>query len=247
MADNPGRHHVYCDESSMECRFMVYGGLITTEENVLLFDDLISKWREEHKMKAEMKWAKVSKTKLDKYLSFTDIFFDHALQNYWHFKSVVFDTSKADYKTYHDNDCELAFYKFYYQFLIHKFSTYATTEQDRLWVYIDQRSTTKERLADLHGALNNGIRKKRGWNTGVVTTVEARCSHDCNLIQLADVMMGAIAYHCNGCHKADNASAPRVALASHIAKRAGLSNLAQATVRGKSDFEIWRFAFGAGK
>lgn len=34
MTSGKARHHVYSGESSMECRFMVYGGIITMEQNV---------------------------------------------------------------------------------------------------------------------------------------------------------------------------------------------------------------------
>lgn len=227
----------------MECRFMVYGGIITPDENVERFDGLLAAWRDTNKMHSEMKWAKVSKGKLYEYLSFVDFFFDHASENHWHFKSVVFDTHQIDYKTHHDGDEELGFYKFYYHFLLYKFAPYAKDDTHKLWVYIDQKSTTKERLTDLRRALNAGIRKKFGRTCDVVRAVEPRVSHDCELIQLADVLMGAIAYHCNGCHKADNAAQHRCLLADHIATRSGIQNLAQSTPRGKSDFEIWRFNF----
>lgn len=245
MVDSPLRHHVYCDESSMECRFMVYGGIITPEDNVAEFDGLLAEWRAKNRMNAELKWAKVSKSKLSEYISFVDFFFDHAAENHWHFKSVVFDTSQINYATHHEGDEELGFYKFYYHFLLHKFAPYAKNDDHRLWVYIDQKSTTKERLGALKDALNNGIRKKFSRSVSVIRAVEPRVSHECNLIQLADVLMGAIAYHCNGCHKADNAAQHRCKMVEHIATRAKLRNLAQSTPRGKSDFEIWRFKFSS--
>ncbi len=220
---------------------MVYGGIITPAHNVDAFNALIDTWRVENNMKSEMKWAKVSRNKLDKYISFVDLFFDHAAPEFCHFKSVVLDTPHIDYKTHHNGDDELAFYKFYYHFLLHKFGPYAATDDHRLSVFIDHRSTTRERLSDLRRCLNAGIRKTHGRTCDVVNAVEPRVSHECNLIQLADVLMGAIAYHCNARHKESNAARHRCDLAEHIAARGKLPNLAQATPRGADQFEVWRF------
>jgi hypothetical protein len=238
-------YHVYCDESSMGCRFMVYGGIITLAASVPTLDQRITDWRRHHNMNAELKWSKVSKAKLDKYISLVDFFFQYAGMDGLHFKSVVFDTSQIDYKKHHNSDEELGFYKFYYQFLLHKFAPYAESDAHRLLVCLDQKATAPERLSTLKNVLNAGIRKKHGRTTDVVKAVEARVSHECNLIQIADVLMGAIAYHSNGCHREKIASPHRCALAEYIAKKAKLTNLAQATLRGRKDFEIWRFSFSA--
>jgi hypothetical protein len=41
-----------------------------------------------------------------------------------------------------------------------------------------------------------------------------------DLMQLADVIMGAVSFHCNGLHRRLNASPPRRALAANVAERA---------------------------
>lgn len=244
----PTKHHVYCDESSTKSRFMVYGGIITSADNVPGFDALLAKWRSEKNMNGELKWTKVSKSKLAHYKSLVDLFFDHAEKRHLHFKAVVFDTDEIDYATYHKGDESLGFYKFYYYFLLYKFGPYASTDEHRLWVFLDQRSdATHIKLGTLRNVLAAGIRKKFSRTVDVVRRVEARVSHDCDLMQIADVLMGAVGFHCNGMDKKAGASPAKIALAEHICKRAKLGNLLLQTPMWKRHFEIWRFKFSGAK
>jgi hypothetical protein len=227
---------------------MVYGGVITTDANVGYFEDKINGWREEKNMKGELKWTKVSPKKLAQYESLVDLFFEYAKKNVIHFKAVVFDTHQIKDKQFHQGDANLRFHKFYYQFLLHKFGHYAKTDDHLLWVFLDQRSESDTvKLGTLRKVLASGIKNKYGRKTDVVRRVEARDSHECNLMQVADVLMGAVGFHCNDWHQAMGASAAKCSLAAKIAKLAGLKTLATQTYYGKVDFEIWRFQFKAKK
>ena len=57
-----------------------------------------------------MKWGKVSKGMLHICKQYADIFFAHPGAE---FRCLVVDTHKIDYRAFHDNDREAAFFKFY--------------------------------------------------------------------------------------------------------------------------------------
>lgn len=220
---------------------MVYGGIITSAGNVAAFDEVMTKWRADHNMHSELKWTKVSNQKFAEYKSLVDLIFEHVSAQQLHFKSVVFDTHQIDY-AHHKGNKELGFYKFYYQFLLHKFGPYATADDHRLYVFLDQRDT-KYKLKVLCSVLNAGIRKKFGRTVDVVKQVEARDSKKTNLLQMADVIMGAIGHQNNDMHLAKNARKAKIDLAAYIAQKAGLKSLKEQTSYGRRDFEIWRFQF----
>ena len=244
MAGTPEVHHVHCDESHTGARFVVYGGIIVPGRNVEWFDAIMAEWRAEQKMVGELKWTRVANQKYAEYKSLVDLFFEHARRNRLHFKAVVFDMSEVDYAEYHNGDEELGFYKFYYQFLLHKFAPYARGDQHRLYVRIDERSNRRRHpLLTLRDALNAGIRKKNGWTTSVVKAIEPRKSKDSNLLQVADVLMGAIGWHSNDSGNRPDARQAKTDLAAHIAKQAQLASLKQGTPLGQVNFEIWRFKF----
>jgi hypothetical protein len=176
------------------------------------------------------------------YRELVDIFFLLSGKNSLHFKAVVFDTSQIDYRTYHRGDKELGFYKFFYQFLLHKFGPYAADDTHRLLVFLDQR-TTSYKLSTLCTVLNRGIRKKYGRTLDVVRRIEPVDSKKCDLLQVADVLMGAVGYHCNDCHLLPSARQAKIELASYIASKAKLLSLKDNTPFGWRQFEIWRFRF----
>ena len=224
---------------------MVFGGIIIQAENMPAMADTMQRWRSETRLLGELKWTKVSRHYLEEYKSLVTLAMKLAREGRLHFKAVVFDTTQIDY-SHHRNDKELGFYKFWYQFILHKFGPYAASDEDRLLVFLDQRQTSY-RLATLRDALNVGIRRRFGRRPNVVRTVQAVDSAKHDLIQIADVMMGAIGYHCNDCHLRPCASPAKQSMAEHIATIAGLENLSQATRFSRKDFEIWRFRFNEKK
>jgi hypothetical protein len=246
--ERPTIHHIHCDESQTGARFVVYGGIITSGRNVEWFDGLMEQWRAHHNMRKELKWTKVTNQKYEEYRSLVDLFFEHADLHRLYFKSVVFDMEQVDYRTYHDGDEELGFYRFYYQFLLHKFCRYAKTDEHALHVFIDERSTRRKfPLRTLHDALNAGIKKKYGRTVDVVRQVEPRKSKETNLMQVADVLMGAVGWHSNDLGDREEARVAKVNLAAYIAKRAKLASLKHGTPWGQENFEVWRFRFSQPK
>jgi hypothetical protein len=240
--------HVYCDESRQtQDRYMVFGGIIVHATAVEPFNQAMNLWRDAQKMHAELKWVKVSDNKLAEYKSLMDLFFSLAGKNQLHFKSVVFDTSLIDYDAYHKGDKELGFYKFFYQFLLHSFGNYAIEKNRRMLIILDQRTTGKQKLSTLCTILNRGIRKKYHCDRDVVRNVQAVDSKTCNLMQIADVMMGAIGYQNNDCHLRPVARKAKIELANYIANKAHLMTLKQNTPWGMKHFGIWLFRLSGPK
>ncbi|NLE37223.1 MAG: DUF3800 domain-containing protein [Pirellulaceae bacterium] len=235
--------HVYCDESRQtQDRFMVFGGLVVHASAVEAFNKAMALWRDAHSMHAELKWTKVSGKKLAEYRSLVDLFFSLAGKNQLHFKSVVFDTTQIDYRTYHKGDKELGFYKFFYQFLLHCFGRYGVEYNARMIVHFDQRQT-KQKLSTFCVILNRGIRKKFKCDRDVVRSVQAVDSKRCELMQVADVLMGAIGYQNNDCDRRLGARQAKIDLADYIATKANLMTLKQNTPWKMRHFGIWQFQF----
>lgn len=235
--------HVYCDESRQtQDRYMVFGGIIIRASALEPFNQAMKLWRDAQNMHAELKWTKVSNQKLAEYKSLVDLFFSLAGRNQVHFRSVVFDTTQIDYKAFHEGDKELGFYKFFYQFVLHSFGKYAVEKDRRMIVYFDQRQS-KQKLSTFCVILNRGIRKKFKCDRDVVRSVQAVDSKKCDLMQVADVLMGAIGYQNNDCHLRPRARRAKIELADYIAQKAKLVSLKQKTPWGMRHFGIWMFQF----
>ena len=104
---------ITCDESRQtKDRFMILGGLVIENNNIEMFEKTMHKYRRETKMFAELKWSKVSSQKYIEYQKFIDFFFALNNSDNLHFKAMIIDTHKINYKKYSSGNKEVGFYKF---------------------------------------------------------------------------------------------------------------------------------------
>lgn len=242
----PQSYRVYIDESRQTReRYMVLGGLITTVGEIPEIQKRVDDFRAQTGMVREFKWTKVSKAMLGHYRGLVDLLAELIAQDRVHFKAAVFDSTTFDHKQFSHGDGEKTFYKLMYQFILHKFGKYLE-EGDKAVIHLDQR-TTSYSLAEFKQILNNGIRKKYAIQRAAIRSLEPVDSKASDLIQIADVIMGALGFEMNGYHQIPGASSAKCELASYIANRFRLPNLSAATPWGRQDFEIWQFRFNPRK
>lgn len=236
-------YHIYCDESRQsQDRFMVLGGIGIPANNMPVFEATMEKYRKDTEMNAELKWSKVSNQKYSEYKMFVDYFFALNNTNYLNFHSMILDNHQINHRKFNHNDAELGFYKFYYQLLLHTFGRhYCKVDRSAQFiVYLDER-TTKYKLSTLKSVLNRGIMKKYGVAWAPFRSIEPRDSKKSNMIQVNDLIIGAIGYQKNGYDMISNAKQSKIDLAQHIAVSVGLSNLKNDTIRSNKRFSIWNF------
>ncbi|MBJ6362165.1 DUF3800 domain-containing protein [Paenibacillus sp. GCM10012307] len=186
---------VYCDESRPEllykkkettARYMVIGGVWIS---YLFREDLkanIKKLKERYNYKNEIKWKNVSPSMIDFYLELIDLFFKFDAIR---FRCIVVDCEKVDLDKFHDSDSELGFYKFYYQLLKHWID-----EREKYWIYLDyKKNKLPDRLHQLESVLEKTV-------PGKVQEIQAINSRDSLMIQLADVLIGAVGYKFHNCN-----------------------------------------------
>ncbi|MEW5799103.1 MAG: DUF3800 domain-containing protein [Bacteroidota bacterium] len=242
MADKP-LYHIYCDESRQsKDRYMVLGGIVMEHTEILRFADTMKKFRQEQKMTAELKWSKVSTQKLPEYKRFVDYFFALNNTNYIHFHSIIIDNHQVNHKKFNKGDKELGFYKFFYQLLLHCFGKiYCTsTNNVRLFVHLDNRQT-KYKLSTLKTILNNGMAKKFSILYRPFVAVEPVESKISDLLQISDIILGAMGYQKNGYHLLAESKKGKIELAEYIASSAGLKTLTENTLKSNQRFTIWNF------
>jgi hypothetical protein len=88
-----------------------------------MFDD----YRDLYAMHAELKWRKVSRSKLAECKRFLDYFLTLNTADQLHFKCIVLDTHQFDHRRFNAGDTEIGFYKFYYQLLLKCFGRFDCT------------------------------------------------------------------------------------------------------------------------
>ena len=221
---------------------MAIGGLIIPSSMESIINQTMAQYRTECNMMAELKWAKVSDGKANEYRKFVDYFFALNDTDKVHFHAMILDTTMIDHRTYSQGDRELGFYKFYYQFLLHSFGKrYCPKESaGNFLVRLDARNSSYS-LNTLKNTLNGGMKKKFNVTTAPFHSIEPRDSKQTELIQIADILLGAVGYQKNGYPLVAGSKKSKIELAAYIAKKAGLANLADNSPYRGTRFTIWNF------
>lgn len=225
---------VFIDESSQtNHRYLVMGGIVAEISDSNIASEEIAQARLPELPNRTMKWTKVSRTKLRAYIRAVDTFFALQKRMTLDFHSLVIDTTKLDHGRYNQGSREVGFNKEVYQLAM----KFGRLYRSLLHIYPDRR-TTNQSTEDLRLMLNRGIRKKGDKRDWPFRRVQFREPEDSQLLQLADVFSGSIAWRLNGHHLSENASPAKTELATYILGKAGIADVDRSTA-ATGRFTIW--------
>jgi hypothetical protein len=174
---------IYVDESSQtKHRYLVLGAVTLPAEVSTELTRRVREVRLPELPASELKWTKVSRSKLAAYRRTVDVFFDMAAPQ---FHSVVVDTTKLDHNRYNQGSREIGFNKEVYQLLLKCGRLYG----GNFHVYLDRRSTGAP-TEELRLILNRGIRKRGDRRDWPYRRLHFRDSHEVEALQLADLLVG---------------------------------------------------------
>lgn len=184
--------NIYCDESchieNDHKKFMFLGSVSSAYNQVKLHTENINDLKKKHNFYAEVKWSKVSKSKLRFYLDLVDYFFATDLQ----FRTVGVEKSKINNDAFNQTYDDF-YYKMYYRLLNHNINS--TFKYN---VYLDIKDTLSAyKVNKLKDILNTKF--------GVFRNVQNIRSHESIIMQMADFLMGAISYLHNDAHQQNKA------------------------------------------
>lgn len=180
--------NIYCDESSVEnneAKYMVIGALFISRKDKKKIYKRLNIIFNQYKYTTELKWNKVGEKYLDFYKAIIDFFISEECLA---FRTIIVEKNKIDYDIYHNNDKELAFYKFYYLLLKAKL-----TNQNDYYIFLDRKPTRdKNRARSLRSFLESHI---------LLHCVDTHIKHfqsydsaENKLIQMSDFFTGLISY-----------------------------------------------------
>ncbi|HBF88049.1 MAG TPA: DUF3800 domain-containing protein [Bacteroidales bacterium] len=206
--------NIYCDESchiqNDHKKFMLLGSVSCAYNQVKRHTERINELKDKHKFNAEIKWINASPSKKQFYIDLIDYFFDTDLR----FRAIIIDKTQIN-----TDDYDAFYYKMYYQLLNHK-----KNSEYKYNVYFDIKDTLSAiKVQKLRDILN--------IKYGVFNNVQNIHSHESILMQLADLIMGAISYNLNV--NKNNISLTKKSIIDKIAKHSKQELISSSTFNEK--------------
>jgi hypothetical protein len=213
----------------------VYCPATKKDEIFLRIDELKRKYNlipkhnkhpKENRTYYEIKWNKVSKSKIAFYRDVIDYFFDDDDLSFR--VLVVPDKSLLDYEKYgHTHDT------FYYKMYFSMLKAILQPEFAHN-IYIDIKDTrSREKVHKLENVLRND---KYDYNKEIIKKVQQVRSHEVELVQLADLLIGAVSYVNRGLNTSD----AKNELIERIRQRSRYSLLKSTLIKEKK-FNIFKW------
>lgn len=177
----------------------------------------------------ELKWTKVSSSKMNYYKELIDYFFENDKLSA---RIIVANKSSLDYQRYklsHDD----WYYRMYYLLLGKTF-----LETNKYYIYLDIKdSNSSSKVSRLNEILSKSYYDFAG--TMIMNLQQIR-SHESEILQLNDLMIGALAYKNNRI----SSSTAKLEVVNYLEEKSGKS-LISSTSRHEEKFNIlkWEASF----
>lgn len=226
--------NVYCDESchleNDKQGIMVLGGIICPDEIKKEVFNRIREFKEKHNLGRdfEIKWTKVSMTKLCFYQDIIDYFFDNSKLRFRGL--IVPDKTKLQHEKFNQNHNDF-YYKMYYTMLKTIFKPDAKYN-----IYVDIKDTHgKEKIRKLTYCLSVTLANQYSFKIPPINRIQEVRSHEVELIQLADLIIGAVSYFNRGL----SSNEAKIKLIDRIQRRSYPLNYT--TLLGEEKFNLFKW------
>jgi len=224
---------IYCDESchlpNDNCEAMVLGALWMPNEEIKHISKQIRLIKNVHNLPSqfEVKWVKVSPSKLRFYKDLINYFFD---ESFLHFRAVIVsDKNLLNHKQFQQTHDDW-YYKMYFTLL-----TQLISPENKYFIYLDYKDTQGgKKVRNLKKVLCNSI---LDFNSEIIQRVQLVRSDESEQIQLTDLMIGLLSYNARNL----KSSSAKLELVDLFRERSGYSLRRSTLLREeKTNLFFWR-------
>lgn len=221
------KYEIYCDESCIEAifnknahKYAVIGGIWIPAEKRQELKNSITEIKKKFSFLGEAKWNKIAPSNVEMYKAFVTLFFQN---NSIRFRSICIKAEEINHNTFNNGNGELGFYKFYFQ-LVHNW----LIGNNEYSLFLDHKiNGNRNRVNDLRKILQKST-------TAQIQNAQALPSEESVLIQLADILTGAVAASMNNELRIGSA---KDAVAKEISQN--IHHAIQATLPSEHKFNVF--------
>ncbi|WP_123101321.1 DUF3800 domain-containing protein [Acidithiobacillus sulfuriphilus] len=223
--------NIYVDESchlpADRQTVMALGALWCPQTEVRRLSAALRDLKARHRARGELKWSKVSASRLAFYCDLVDWF---VAEEPLHFRGlVVLDKQQLNHAAFNQGDHDLFYYKMQFSLLNRILSP-----DSRYAIYLDIKDTrSRLKLHKLREVLCNNV---YDFTSAMIGHIQNIHSHEAELMQLADFFSGALTYR----HRGLQGNPAKLAVIDHIEQRLGRS-LLQATPLRETKLNVFLF------
>ena len=198
---------IYCDESTESGRHFsnFYGGVLVRSEHIDEIRRALGEIKRNLNFFGEVKWQKITEPYAEKYIRLMDAFFDLVMADRIKVR-IMFTQNTVIAKNLSPAHVEEKYFILYYQFIKHAFGLIyspALPGGVDLRIYPDKLPDTREQVEKFRSFLlsltENREFRRRDIRVRRENIAEVR-SHDHDLLQCLDIVLGAMQFRLNDRH-----------------------------------------------
>lgn len=227
------KYNIYCDESCHlehdNQRYMILGGIICPKNLRNKVKNDISEIKSKYNIKknAEIKWNKVSPSKINYYEELIDYFFENEELR---FRALIIDKTQLNHGEFNQTHDDW-YYKMYYQLLLN-----LVEPKHENYIYLDIKDTKSAKKVE--GLKKYLSFKLMDYEFEIIKNIQSMNSQESTLMQLADLLIGAIGYRNRKIYDNDNYSVAKRDLMMYVVDKSGYS-LTKSTFLSEKKFNLF--------
>jgi len=241
MADLPVLH-VYMDESGQtQSRYMCVSGIVVRRERLEEIRAGVEAIKATGGIASEVKWSKVTAHRQQTYRKLADYFFRLVSENQLQFTALICDFSEFDHRREGGREANVS--RMLYQLALHRLCRKYGANAD-LHLFPDSGDCGTQ-LCRHRYHLNNAARRYmpegRKSAERPVAHIQALNSAEEPMLQLNDLILGAIGYRRNERYNAPDAAKHKKLLARHVARHCSATTFHYNPQAFGRRFTVWNF------
>jgi hypothetical protein len=179
-------YKIFCDESnhlySDKSDIMVIGGISCDSTQVEYINRYIKHLKHKHNANNELKWTKLNSNKKEFYKELLEFFFSRVDMRFN--AQIVINKSNLNHDRYNDGEADKFYYKMYYYALMPFLKP-----SNSFNIFMDYKDTKGgQRVKKLNEVVKNSFYGQIETNYTIIH------SHESQIMQLCDILIGAIGY-----------------------------------------------------
>ena len=228
---------LFCDEAGKDSdRYLAVGGLVVAHADITRIRAEFESRKSRLGITREAKWKLTTKGCLEKHRELVHWTFDLIRKRELLFHCLLVDFVRFDHTLRADGSKQESLKRMYFQLILHRLLKKHGVDSD-CYALVDKCNELggfPKMLVGLNSEAN-----KRYRCTDALKIIEFRDSEAEPLLQMNDLILGAICAHKNRRFEEEDAGQPKANLAGFVLGRSGLIDYETDTPRSQSDFTIW--------